>query len=217
MDFDFYAGGIEDAIIEALKSGMTGVKMIETYSGQLDDPESLKAAIASKARSYPLVMVSYGDGVDVRDPATSAVLGRSLIFRHDCSFAVICVSTDARGETERRRGGGGTYAMIGQVRRLLTGLRFSKMVTETVDDEEVEVKYLLTTEVLVPVANEYIAKLPNMTAYAVIFATAFKWKSPDRTEAGIDVTELIVGVTEMGVAPNVVPEGPPGVSAEVGS
>jgi len=186
MDFDFYAIGIEDAIIALLKQQMPEAKMIETYSGQLDDAASLKEAIASKGRKFPLIMVSYADGEDVPSPPTSGVLGRSLHFRHDCTFVVICVSNNARGDEQRRRGPNGCYSLLAQVRKHLTGLRFTK----SVEGE----KHLLTSQPLKPLSNEYVARMPSMTAYAVPFTTSFNWSSPDRTATGIDVSELVVGV-----------------------
>lgn len=204
MDFEFYLSGIEDGILELLRAKMPGVKSFETYSGELDNPDALKAAMSSKARSYPLVMTSYADGVDVADPPTAAVLGRALHFRHDCTFVVIVVSTSARGENSRRRGEGGTlgtHSMISQVRDALTGLRLSKMVEGE--------KKLLTTEVLRPLSNEFISNMPNITAYAIPFTTSFKWSSPDRSGTGTQVTEYIVGVD--GDESAVLPPEKPGV------
>lgn len=188
MDFDFVAGGIEDGTLAILEDGMTGVKAFETYSGQLDN-ENLKRAIGEMSNKYPLIMVSYADGVDIRSAATSAVLGRSLHFRHDCSFVVICAADDPRGEKQRRRGSTGTYAMMAKVRELLTGRRISKVVDG--------VTHLLTSEPLIPVSNEFVAKLPNITAYAVIFETSFNWSSPDRTAEGIPVTDFVLDVESL--------------------
>lgn len=205
LDFEFYAGGIEDGILELLTTKMRpaplGVKQFETYSGQLDTA-NFEKALASKATIYPLVMVSYADGEDTRMPATSAVLGRSQIYRHDCTFAVICADNNPQGERSRRRSK--VYAMIAAVRETLAGRRLKKLV----DDEEV----LLTFDVLEPVANEYIARLPNITAYAVIFRTWFKWRSPDRTGEAVDVTDVIVGVDSLNEATVQDPTNLPGVT-----
>lgn len=207
LDFEFYAGGIEDAII-ALLAGMRtaplGVKELTTYSGELD-PENLKKAIASRGGQFPLVMVSYADGEDKRLPATSAVLGAPLEYRHDCTFAVICADNNPLGENKRRRSK--VYPMIAKVREELTGRRLTKTVGE---GEEAET-FLLTHDVLEPIANEYIMRLPDITAYAVIFRTYFRWSSPDRSTAGRAVESIAVGVdsTNSQVAN---PGGTPGVT-----
>lgn len=208
-DFEFYAGGIEDAILDALTVGMesTGVKTFQTYSGELDS-ESLKRALGEIAPKFPLVMVSYTDGTDTRMPSTAPVLGRSLHFRHDCTFAVICATNDARGENARRRGKlvgtrqTGAYTMISKVRELLSGLQIRKIIDETDIEMYGESLYLgeevlLTNQPLIPVANEFIARLPNITAYAVIFETYFQWSSPDRSKPGIPVTEISVGLDSL--------------------
>jgi phage gp37-like protein len=207
--FEFYAGGIEDAILGALEAVLRpqGVRTFDTYSGELDS-ENLKQAIGVLSPTFPLILVNYTDGVDKRDPATAPVFGRSLHFRHDCTFAVICVTNDARGENARRRGRSvqsrtiGAYTMIDKAREILSGLRLKKVV----DTSDLEVfgdtlflgeEVLLTADPLTPVANEFIARIPNLTAYAVIFETCFKWSSPDRSSAGTNVSEFVLDVDSL--------------------
>ena len=48
-----------------------------------------------------------------------------------------------------------------------------------------------------PTANEFIARLPNITAYAVPFDTYFKWSSKDRSGDGTAVTQLVLGVESL--------------------
>lgn len=206
LDFEFYAGGIEDGIIEiltaAMKAAPLSVREVTTYSGELDDPETVEHAIAAEARHFPLVMVGYGRGKDIRQAATSAVLGRPLHYRHECTFIVVCADDNPLGERARRRSQ--VYAMIAKVRDELTGRRLKTVV----EDEE----YLLTTDVIEPESNEFIVRLPNITAYAVVLKTAFAWSSPDRTSAGTDVDAIIVGVDSInsGVVQN--PHNLPGVT-----
>lgn len=196
-DFEFYVGGIEDAILQLLENEMKplGVKTFATYSGELSDPAKVKEAIGALSPKFPLVLVSYGDGEDKQIPVVSPVLGEPIPFRHDCSFIVICASADARGDSARRRGqlvGNkriGCYKMLSKVRETLSGLQI-KAVCE---GEEV----LLTYAPLMPTANEYIARLPDITAYAVPFATYFKWLSKDRSEAGIAVEEFVLDVESL--------------------
>lgn len=212
LDFEFYAGAIEDAIVQQLTSKVTGVNAVDTYSGQLDDPKEVERALSSKGRKFPMMLVSYADGEDSRAPGYSPVAGRPLVFRHDCFFAVICLSNDSRGEQARRRGmepSKGIYSLIGQADMALTGMRFST----TVDGES----KLLTIDPIEPVSVEYVP-LPNLTAYARIYATAFKWQSPDRTPEPVNVTDFDVEVNSLNRsgperrAPEL-----PGVTAEVGS
>jgi hypothetical protein len=204
LDFEFYAGGIEDRILEVLKTPMQaiGVKGFTTYSGQLDSPDDLKRAIATQTLQYPFVMVSYAGGEMVKDPPTAPVLGRSLHFRHDCSFGVVVADDNPQGEKARRRNK--AYQMISVVWNTLTGVRLKKLVA----GEQI----LLNTSVLEPVENIPIL-LPDITAFGIVFDTAFKWSSPDRTVGGIDVEELIVGVDS--INPLQVPESNlPGVEFE---
>jgi phage gp37-like protein len=196
MDFEFYAGGIEDAILTVLQTEMKplGVREFAAYSGELDS-EQLKKAIGTLTPRFPLIMVAYSRGEDTRMPVTSPVLGSPIPFRHDCEFLVVCASADARGDEAQRRGklvGNkklGCYQMISKVREILTGLQFSTVV----ENEPV----LLTHQPLMPLSNEFIARLPNITAYAVPFETYFNWSSKDRSRTGTQVTQVIPGVDSL--------------------
>lgn len=193
QDFEFYIGGIEDGILAALDAPMTaiGVQTLAPYSGDLEAAD-LKKALASFATSFPRVMVSYTDGVDSIDPGVSAVLGRSVHYRHDATFAVIVASNDARSETARRRGVAGSqvgaYGMIAKVREVLTGLMLSRSVSGVI--------YPLTHTPLKLLSVEYIMRLQDISAYAIIMETYFHWKSPNRQAGGTAVSQLILGVDE---------------------
>lgn len=206
LDFEFYAGGIEDGILEALKTPMQalGVLSFASYSGQLDSPEDLKSAISSQTLRYPFVMASYAGGEMAKMPPTAPVLGRSLHYRHDCSFAVIVADNNPQGEKARRRNK--AYQMIAVVWNTLAGVRLKKQV----GDDQV----LLNTQVLEPIENIQI-RLPGITAYGIVFDTSFRWTSPDRTQAGTAVEELIVGVESLNEL-NVPEAGLPGVNFTVG-
>ena len=206
LDFNFYAGGIEDGILEVLETPMKaiGVRSFATYSGQLDSAEDLKNAIASQVLQYPFVMVSYAGGESVRDPATAAVLGRPLHYRHACSFGVIVADNNSQGEKSRRRNK--VYQMISIVWDSLAGVRLKRAIDED--------QFLLNTDPMEPIENITIAKMPNITAFGVIIDTAFRWSSPDRTVAGTGVTELIVGAGALN-SPSSLPAEAPGVKAEV--
>jgi phage gp37-like protein len=206
-DFEFYVGGIEDTIIDILREGMPGVKNFFTYSGELDS-DSVKKAISSLIPKFPLVLVAYTDGEDKRLPATPRVKGAPFHFRHDCSFAVICATNDARGDKARRRGlptAGkeklGCYQMMAKVRSLLSGLWLETVVeNETVP---------LTHDPLLPVANDFMARLPNMTAYAVIFDTSFNYQTLDRRGEGTPVSNLDIDLSNQDS--RVLPNDAPGV------
>lgn len=208
QDFEFFVGGIEDAILTLLETELKplGVKEFATYSGELDS-ENLRQAIGALSPRFPLVMVSYAQGVDTQMPITSPVLGKPIHFRHDCNFMVVCASADARGDLAQRRGklvGSkklGCYTMLSKVREVLTGIRFKK-----VDAGE---NVLLTYQPLVPEANEFIARLPQITAYAIPFQTYFKWSSMDRSISGTEVSELILEVDKNET--KVLPDERPGV------
>jgi hypothetical protein len=197
-DFDFFLGGIEDAILQKLEAAMKdalGVKKFALYSGELSDPTQLKAAIAALTPQFPLVMVSYADGEDTDLLKTPSVKGEPNVYRHDCTFVVICASNDARGIEAQRRGKAGVYKMLAAVRKHLSGLIIK--ANYQADENSPSVPVQLTLTPLKPLANEFIARLPNMTAYAVPFETYFKWSTVDRTEAGIAVSEIILNVESL--------------------
>lgn len=207
LDFEFYAGGIEDGIIQLLtpmKQAPLKVRELTTYSGQLDG-DAIKDALAADARLFPLVMVSYTGGENAANPPIPQVLGRPIHFLHTCGFVVIVADDNPQGERERRRSK--IYAMIAAVYEALSGVRLQK----TVEAEQV----LLNTMPLTPTTNEYIERLPDLTAYAVHFETAFKWSSPDRTAEPIDVVSLDIEVNSMNEAgKRRVPPELPGVHVE---
>lgn len=194
QSIEFFVSNIEDGILKMLKAEMNYVKTFDTYSGELDS-ENFRKAIAALTPKFPLVLVSYSDGIDKEDPPTGKVFGSPLHFRHECGFTVICCSSDARGEKAQRKGITGTYKMCSDVYEILSGLRLKT---------EVENKEVILCSQLMPVGNEYIAKLPDLTAYAVHFDTYFRWSTRDRRKAGTPVTELI---------PNVDPLNPSGEPA----
>lgn len=211
-EFDFFVGGIEDGIIQVLsdayllnaQTNPTGyLKSIGSYGGELDE-EALRKYVQQLAPNFPLMLVCYADGGDKNDPPTP-IDGEPRIFRHDCSFSVICCSSDARSEQVRRRGaagpGAGVYKMIANARTTLAGLRLSK------DGE------LLTLDPLTVSGVEFLARLPEMTAYAAHFDTYFKWTEPDRRADPVDVTDLIFDVESLQQDPNE-PGKLPGVTIE---
>jgi phage gp37-like protein len=190
-EFDYVVGGIEDGMIQVLKDAIVlpvdggYVKTISTYAGELDK-DTLRAALAELVGSLPLILVCYSDGEDKALPATPPVAGEPFVVTHECSFSVICCSDDARGEKTRRRGAAGVYKMLADARRLLSGLRFTKM--------EGGVKVLLNSLPMTPAGVDYIARLPDLTAYAQHFDTTFSYETQDRrvVRPGVNITASVV-------------------------
>lgn len=213
MSFRTDVKGTEDGIVALLKlrylrrdDNPDGyLKEIATYGGEMPDEKTLKSFIDELAPRFPLMLVTYGDGVDKEMPATSPALGEPRIWRHECSFAVICCDDDARGEDERRRGsvgGPGLYQMIDDVRETLAGVSFAKrgeqIVVRVPNRKPADGDVLLNLEPLKISGVEYLARLPGLTAYAQHFDTYFKWVEPDRRVADAQVEELIFDVTPEG-------------------
>jgi phage gp37-like protein len=197
--FSFYVGGIEDgmiALLTPLLNGTNGyLKTLETYGGELDS-ELLYEFISQNAPEMPLMLVCYVGGKDELQPAFSPVLGEPRIFKHDCTFAVIVCTNDARGEQAQRRGvtgAVGAYEMLSDVRELLAGRRFRKA-----DGEE---QIMLTLDPLTLAGVRSIDRMPQLTAYAQHFNTYFKYVEPDRRLPGTPVQSLIVDVEPLGEAP----------------
>lgn len=207
-DFEFFVGGIEDGIIELLNNtygfredNRNGyLKTIDTYGGELDD-KVLAQYIEQLTPMFPLALVAYGDGGDKLAPATSPAFEAPRRWRHDCTFSVICCDDNFRGEREQRRGDNalpGVIQMLSDARDELAGRQLRKDGT------------LLTLEPLRLAGVEFIARLPQLTAYVQHFDTYFDWTEVDRRAAGTPVEELIfeVGSTgrekEIGPRPGVV-------------
>jgi phage gp37-like protein len=186
-EFDFFVGGIEDGIIQALKTsyGVPGgyVKAVSSYGGEID-AAALQAFIAQYAPQFPLMLVSYGQGLDKQIPVLSPAFNEPRIWQHECTFGVICCSSDARSEQIRRRGIAGSvgvYKMLGDVRRALAGLRLATTDTPPV---------MLTFEPLMLQGTEWLVRQPELTAYVQNVKTYFKWTEPDRSVATHAVTEF---------------------------
>lgn len=205
-EFDYVVGGIEDGIIQVLSDALLAprgyLRTIQTYGGSLD-AETLRSALGELVGSLPVIYVCYADGEDKPNPQTPPVAGEPFVVTHSCSFSIIACSDDARGEKARRRGSeGGAYKMLADARRLLSGLQFSK--------QEEDAKVLLNDLPLTPAGVDYIARLPDLTAYAQHFDTTFKYQTPDRhtVREGTSIDSTVVVRDEGSQAPA---QGAPGV------
>jgi hypothetical protein len=199
LEFDEFVGGIEDGICAALTPLKTSeggyLKTLGFYGGELD-AETLRAFVRENSPNFPLVLVSYTDGEDVYSPPVAVAFDQPRIVEHRCTFSVIGCADDARGDKARRRGaagGVGLLKMMADVRAALAGLRLR---AEVIDPETEETdNVLLTLDPLTLAGHEFIARMPQMTAYAQHVTTRFKWREPDRRAAGTPVSELIINVT----------------------
>ena len=188
--FSFHVGGIEDAIVAALTAYCEGYKPdVATYGGELD-AKNLREALSQLQSRFPLFLVSYGDGEDILRSPLGPEVGAPREYLHKCSFTVICASDNARGEQERRRGAladVGVYDMIEDAQTALWRMQFVAAM-------EGGEKIILNPDPLDPAGVEYIAHLPELTAYAVHFETGFIYATPDRREAGSMVQEIAIRI-----------------------
>lgn len=187
-DFEFHITGLENAILNILQNGdlaanippMTNVNEFANYSGELDR-ENLLEAIRSFANRFPLVLVSYGSGVDKRKAATGMADKEPIENEHRCSFVVVVASDDLRGEDERRTS---AYKMIAQVRKLIGGIQFE------VESEDESESVLLNHAPMIPAGVECISRLKDLTAFAVHFTTMFHEWMPDRRVVPTTIEEI---------------------------
>ncbi|HEY6329116.1 MAG TPA: hypothetical protein VI756_07255, partial [Blastocatellia bacterium] len=122
-----------------------------------------------------------------------------------CTFTAILVSNDARGEEFRRRGvagGIGLYGMLGEVKSVIDDAQF---FVQGADRPEP-----LNIQPFRPVAVDYMAKLKDITAYAVHWDTVFKYVGIDRSPKLPLVRELVLDVASTGSLQGASP-GAPGV------
>lgn len=198
LEFDEFVGGIEDGILAALEplTVRAGgyLKTLGYYSGELD-AETLRAFVRENSPNFPLALVCYTDGEDVYSPPIAPVGHQPRIIEHRCTFSIMACADDARGDKARRRGTStsvGVLRIISDVRAALAGLPLRASVTDPETNEVAEV--LLTLDPLTLAGHEFIARMPQLTAYAQHVTTRFKWQEPDRRAAATPVSELIVDV-----------------------
>ncbi|HEX8564135.1 MAG TPA: phage protein Gp37 [Pyrinomonadaceae bacterium] len=221
--FELHINSIEDAILATLAAQIPSVKQIELYTGELDaaPEDDIKRVLQQLKTKFPLILAGYTDGKDTEDPASGRSFGDPLVFRHNCSFIVFCCAGNVRGASAQKRGRVasvgvrpeiGVVEMISQVREALSGLQFLKTITTSAEGVTPAVtEELALCSPLIPVGVEYVAKMPNITVYAVIFDTYFRWSSKDRTAQGINVDEIILQV-DVTTKPSQSQNGKPGVT-----
>ena len=203
LGFEFYVGSLENAIMNLLRDGDStlklpglkelGAKDIAPYSGELD-AEKVLDALKAQINRFPLVLASYGGGANKRKTAVNLLDGDSIEEEHECSFVVVVIAGDLRGETARRRGGVdtlGIYTMIDAVTNLLGGVTFD---ADFIDENGTVRREPLNHQPFLPFNVEAIINRPDVTAYAVPFVTSFKYSLPDRrTVFAGTANEILLG------------------------
>ena len=192
--FSFKVAGIEDGMVAALKEYCAEYKPdVATYAGELD-AKNLREALDSLTVRFPLFLVSYGDGEDKLLSPLGPQIGAPREYEHRCGFSVICCDDNARGEEARRKGTTGrigVWQMIEDAQAALLRMQFVAIIQREGEDDE---KIVLNTEPLNPAGIEHIAQVPELTAYAVHFDTAFVYLTPDRRTLGGQVLEIEIEI-----------------------
>lgn len=203
---DFYITALEDVAIKALEAVVPDTSDIAPYGGELDAGK-VEQIIEKIAPRFPLYLVSYAGGHDVRESRVSPDPGAPWIVRHEFDFVVVVADADARGEDVQRVG---AYAMIGIVHQALSDRQFVAVLNEGEEDEE---RVLLNAGELIPTDVEHVMHLPDATVYSVPFTGYFKYLSPDRRDAGQPINTIVFEIGLMRPArPGI---GAPGVTATI--
>jgi phage gp37-like protein len=100
---------VEDAIITALKAGMTYLKACETYGGQLED------ALSRHPGPLPAVFVEYGSRQFTEEDA------EDQLFETPWTFNIYVATSNSFSEVQARRGTAGCYTMLDDVKTVLAG------------------------------------------------------------------------------------------------
>lgn len=182
LNFEFFVGGIEDAVVAALQAAVGDYAGdINTYSGELDESAKLRESLSALSPRFPVFLVTYTQGKSTRETQIEPGQGAPWSVRHNCTYLVIVADDNARGEEERRRG---AYNMASDV---LDALENRQFVYITEEGE----KIMLTPGEFVSPGVEHIASYPDVTAYTVPFTTYFKYLTPDRRPQAQAIDKII--------------------------
>jgi hypothetical protein len=135
-EFAFVVKGIEDAIMARLTAEFGGAgqyaeNAIRPYRGELSADElrqNRPAALSLSAADTPLFLVCYVDGKNVDTNPDPWFPGQGKIWQHYCTFAVLCLAPDARGEKTNQTPatqGIGAYQMVADALRVIGGQQFT--------------------------------------------------------------------------------------------
>jgi len=218
MNFEFHVRGLEDAIVETLStSGNFGRSEIDLYQGELSSAEDVRKALGNQARRFPLILVAYGStGKPELSPATGTAYGSPRTYSMPCSITILALDRVTRGTEERSTRG--VYALLSDAMEAITDRHFYAtrggvpVLNETSIESQLDELVLLNKQPMVIEGIDYLARIPNAVAYALIFSTAFDFTSTDRRRTrtisainfGID-TKRVGQLSD--TAPGVHPEG----------
>lgn len=182
---DFILGGIEHGIVSVLKAVIQAYgipdfeKRAKLYEGELDELElardersGLRQAIARITPILPAFLVGYGESTgDKNFPVEATLRDESIPLKFDCSFGVVACALDWDGKR-----GIGVRRMLSDSLDALAG-RFFELATAAGEI------VTLNSSPLLPSADSprFIARLPELTAYAWSFETSILYDTPDRT------------------------------------
>lgn len=188
-NFEFFVSNIEDAVIAALEGKAGGyARDIALYSGELDSAAQLRDALVALEARFPLFLVTYTEGKSERQTQLAPGIDAPWSVRHNCTFLVICVDDNARGETERRRG---AYGMASDALAALENRQFVYV------EEEQDIRIVLTPGEFISTGIEHIASYSDVTAYAVPFETYFYYLTPDWRAAESPVEQIVFEVNPL--------------------
>jgi phage gp37-like protein len=106
MDFE----QIEDAIINGLKSGVSYLRTVETYAGQLEGD------IGKLTIRFPAALVAYGGSGFKRVDGPN--------HQESVDFSVLVAAKDLRGSEEAKKKSQGAYDLVKDVLAALTNRSF---------------------------------------------------------------------------------------------
>lgn len=203
-------GLLEEKVVDLIFDGMTYVKTVRTYNGELGDRAKLAEAVKTLKDELPLVLVAYSGGEDVEwDGNLHPNTPRDK--QHEATVTLVCCSDDSRSQYVRKRGKDPLTRKDGQAlsHRMMSDARDlldNRQLTTAVDDEEV----VLNVGQLDANSNDYVERITGLTAVAVNFTCVFAYTTPDHTtEPGGEIATFNFSVAGADTAPEL--RHPPGV------
>lgn len=194
LTFGQIVGKIEEVAIDLLFEGMKGyVTELSTYNGELGDRENLVKRLQnlSKSHSFPLVWVGYSGGDDVRFPDDGLIPNVPLTLQHQGTLIVACCCDDERSQYTKRRTGqpltrAGGQALSHRMMSDVRGILANRQLVTRVDNQDV----ILNEGELIPLANDYIERITNVTAVAIPFSFYFNYTTTNTATPFPPVKEI---------------------------
>ena len=199
LSFGDKVGKLEEAIVDLLFAGMPYVSTVSTYNGELSDRPKLIEALKTLKGMLPLVLVAYTGGTD-EEVAGSPVPNAPVEIIHHATIEVVYCADDSRAQYKRVRAGDSltrkgnqalTHRMFSDGRAILSG---RQLTIEADGDTQI-----LNEGELTPVANDYIERMPALTAVSTPFTLSFRYTSPDHREPyGGEITTINFDIGRIG-------------------